>query len=246
MDHRTQQRRLVVAVHDVMHGTLPGVRKVLSDLDRIGVDRRTLLVVPGGARPLREVPEMRDLLAGEVGRGAELVAHGWTHRAAGSIRGSVPTRLRALLFAHGVAEFASLDRNDATLAAGMARQELALAGFDVEGFCAPAWLQAPWVAGALRAAGYRFQVGMARLTDLREGRRVRLAWRGYMGAGAFQEALVASTSRSLTAVPGRPRTVQVFLHPQGDLEGPSYRAAIRQVERLLDQDHQVVRFRDLL
>lgn len=246
MELGTQRRRLVVAVHDVMDGTLPGVRKVLSDLDRIGVTRRTLLVVPGGTRPLRQMPEMQGFLAGEVRHGAELLAHGWTHRAAGRVRGPVPTRVRAFLFARGVAEFACLEPADATLAAGMARHELWLAGFDVDGFCAPAWLEAPWVSSALRAAGYRFKVGMASLNDLREGRRLRLGWDGYLGAGPCQEALVATTARALTAMPGRPRTSQIFLHPQGDLGGGSYRAAIRHLERLLDQGTQLVQFRDLL
>lgn len=246
MDPGTQRRRLVVAVHDVMDSTLPGVRRVLSDLDRVGLTRRTLLVVPGGPRSLREAPKVQGLLATEVRNGGEILAHGWTHRAAGHARGSAPTRLRAFLFAHGVAEFAGLDPPDAALAAGMARDELVSAGFDVEGFCAPAWLEAPWVTDALRAAGYRFKVGMASLTDLQSGRRVRLDWRGYMGSGAVQEALVATAAGALTAMPGRPRTSQVFLHPQGDLQSRWYRAAIRYVERLLDQDAQLVRFRDLL
>lgn len=246
MDSGTQRRRLVVTVHDVMDGTLPGVRKVLSDLDRIGVTRRTLLVVPGATRPLREAPELQDLLAAEVRRGGELLAHGWTHRAAGPARGSPLTRARAFLFAHGVAEFAGLDAADATLAAGMARRELALAGFDVHGFCAPAWLEAPWVNGALRAAGYGFKVGMASVTDLRGDRRLRLGWQGYLGAGALQESLVATTARALTALPGRPGTSQVFLHPQGDLQGRPYRTVLQQLERMLHHNARVVQFRELL
>lgn len=246
MDPGTEPGRLVVAVHDVMHGTLPGVRNVLSDLDRIGVTRRTLLVVPGGTRPLREVPALRDLLAGEVQRGAELLAHGWTHRAVGPVKGSAVTRARAALFAPGVAEFASLDSADATLEAGKARNELALAGFDVDGFCAPGWLEAPWLASALRAAGYRFKVGMGSVTDLRDGRRYPLGWRGYMGAGAVQEVLVATAARTLAAMPGRPRTSQVFLHPQGDLRGRPYRNTIQEVERLLEGGHRLIQFRELL
>lgn len=246
MEPRTPGRQLVVAVHDVMDGTLPGVRKVLSDLDRIGATRRSLLVVPGGSRPLREVPELRELLARELQRDGELLAHGWSHRMAGRPRGSVPTRLRAVLFARSIAEFTSLDRADATLAAGMARQELALAGFDVEGFCAPGWLEAPWVGGALRAAGYRFDVGMASLTDLENGRRNRLGWHGYMGAGPVQELLVAAGARALRTLPGRPRATQVFLHPEGDLGGRPYRTALQEVRRRLEGGDRLVRFRDLL
>lgn len=246
MNPGTQPRQLVVAVHDVMETTLPGIRDVLSDLDRIGVTRRTLLVVPGAGRPLHEVPELRDVVAGELRRGGEVLAHGWTHRMAGRPRGPAATRARAFLFAHGAAEFAGLDQADATLAAGMARRELAAAGFHVDGFCAPAWLEAPWVGDALRAAGYRFKVGMASLTDLESGRRLALGWHGYLGAGAFQEVLVAGTARALEAMPGRPRTSQVFLHPQGDLRGRRYRAAIREVERLLAEGSRVVGFQDLL
>ncbi|MBO0702078.1 MAG: DUF2334 domain-containing protein, partial [Candidatus Dormibacteraeota bacterium] len=237
---------LVVAVHDVMEGTLTGVRSVLADLDRIGVSRRTLLVVPGGPRRLCETPALRDLLSGEVRRGAEVVAHGWTHRGAGPARGTPATRARAALFARGVAEFAALDRAGATLAAGNAREELARAGFEVDGFCAPGWLEAPWVPAALRAAGYRFNVRMASITDLRDGTRRRVGWRGYLGAGTVQEVMLAAGARALAALPGRPPASQVFLHPQGNLRGTPYRNAIEEVGRLLDRGHRLVRFRDLL
>lgn len=246
MGSGTEPQQLVVAVHDVMESTLCGTQEVLSDLDRIGVTSRTLLVVPGGARRLREVPVLRDLLAGEVRRGGELLAHGWTHRLTGPLKGSAVTRARASLFARGVAEFAGLDSVEAAAAAGAARHELALAGFDVSGFCAPGWLEAPWVAGALRAAGYRFKVGMASVTDLQSGKRYSVGWCGYLGAGPVQEMLVAGLARALAAVPGRPDTWQVFLHPQGDRRGHHYRAAIGAIERLLDRGCRLVQFRDLL
>ncbi len=246
MDPRSPGRQLVVAVHDVMDGVLPGVRSVLSDLDRIGVTRRTLLVVPGGSRPLREEPMLRDLVAEEVRRGAEVLAHGWTHRASGRARGSAATRARAFLFARGVAEFAALEPADAALAAAMSREELRLAGFEAEGFCAPGWLEAPWLSQALRTAGFRFKVGMASLMDLEQGRRFRLGWRGYLGAGPVQEVLVAAGARGLAAMPRQPRTCQVFLHPRGNLGGRPYRAAIREIERLLDQGYRPAQFRDLL
>ena len=237
---------VVVAVHDVMETTVPQVRQVLSDLERIGVPRWTLLVVPCASGPLRESTRLRGLLEEQVGRGSELVAHGLTHRAPAPVRGSLSTRARASLFAPGVAEFASLDPPDATLAAGTARRELAVAGFDAEGFCAPGWLEAPWLPDALRAAGYRFSVGMASITDLHEGRRRRLAWSGYMGASATHEVLVAATSRALAAMPAARRARQVFLHPQGDLRGSPYRLALRQVERLVQGGSRVVHFGDLL
>lgn len=219
---------------------------MLSDLDRIGVTSRTLLVVPGRGCPMREEPALGDLVAEEVRRGAEVLAHGWTHRAAGRAKGSAATRARAFLFARGVAEFASLDPADATLAAAMAREELRFAGFEVEGFCAPGWLEPSWLSQALRTAGYRFKVGMASLTDLQGDRRRRLGWGGYLGAGPVHEVLVAAGARGLAAMPRQPHACQVFLHPQGDLRGPRYRAAIREVERLLDQGYRPVRFRDLL
>ncbi|MGH7922514.1 MAG: DUF2334 domain-containing protein [Candidatus Dormibacteraceae bacterium] len=246
MTVRKRTPDLVVAVHDVMDTTVPQIRQVLWDLDRIGVHRRTLLVVPRRAGTLRESGSLRALLEEQAGGGCELVAHGWTHRAPSRVRGPFSTRARAHLFARGIAEFASLGSDDAMLAAGMARRELALAGFSVEGFCAPGWLEAPWLPDALRAAGYRFSVGMASVTDLQHQRRRRLGWSGYVGAGPAQEFLVAGTSRTLAAMPGRPSATQVFLHPQGDLSGSFYRAAVRRVERLVHEGSRVVRFCDLL
>ena len=57
-------------------------------------------------------------------------------------------------------------------------------GLRVDGFCAPGWLAAPELTGALREAGYRYDLRFGSVHDLARDRRLRVPGFGYMGAGS--------------------------------------------------------------
>jgi predicted deacetylase len=237
---------LVVSVHDVTPSTLPGVAWLLQALDNLGVRPRSLLVVPAeGGRPISRSPQLCSLVRREAAAGSEVVVHGFTHRAAGPARGGPATRLRARLLAGREAEFCGLDGDEAARRALAGRRLLERLGLEPEGFCAPCWLSPPEAAAALARAGFRFQVGMASLTDLSRMRRRRLRWLGYMGAGAAQEALIAGAGQGLLRCPGLDDPVQVFLHPQGAERSRACRLVLRTLADLASRQ-RLVRYRELV
>lgn len=210
------RRQVVVAIHDVCPPFVSEIRFLLSQLDAIGARPRVLKVIPGApGAALRDCPALVHLLQDEVAGGSEIVLHGWTHQAAGRIRGPWLSRLRARLFAGPAAELLTLETDDLRWRLDAGRQALRELGFAVNGFCAPAWLAPPGLPRLLRELGFRHQVGLASLHDLVTDRRLTMAWLGYMGAGPGQEHLIGAVGRAFLAASFAAPVIKVFLHPQG-------------------------------
>jgi len=160
---------LVVSIHDVAPATADETRLWCADVDSLGVPA-SLLVVPGPWRgsSLGETPGYADVLRERVGRGDELVLHGWTHRA-----GPEGTRWRRALgyaVARGAAEFGALDEAEAAQRLAAGRAVLDGYGLAVEGFTPPGWLASGAANRALRAAGFRYTTSHLGLHDLGTGR----------------------------------------------------------------------------
>lgn len=240
---------LIVAVHDVAPSTIDQVRWLLSRLDDAGVRRRVLKVIPAepGATEA-SLAELGSLVAQESLSGSEIVLHGWSHHASGTLRGGWPDRLRARAFAAGSAEFLSLSSAETgeRLAAG--RERLSGWGVTPLGFCPPAWLASADLAPAARAAGFRYLVTLRGLRDLERCAWLTLPPIGYMGAGQVQEALVGLggtlISRPLRTLLRRD-VHRVFLHPQAARESA---ACARVLDRIamLGRMHEPTTYRALL
>ena len=239
--------RLVVAIHDVAPSAVGEVRYLLGALDNIGVRPRVLKVIPNadGRDDIRHHPALTRLLADEAAASSEVLLHGYTHRAAGALRGPWPTRARARLFAGAAAEFLTLDNDEMTdrLAAG--RRILRDCGLDPRGFGAPCWLAPPGLPTLLRQSGFAYYVTMMTLLDLTTGRRVLTPSLGYMGAGAGQERLIGlGAAAGLAAAPWLP-IVKVFLHPQGAGASPACDRTLRMLA-CLARTRSLVTYGDLL
>ena len=232
----------MVTVHDVAPPYVDGVRFLLGELDRLGIERRVLKVVPNlEARwPLQDDAGLCSLLRRELVNGSEIVAHGMTHVANGPLQGSPRERFQGARFAPGAAEFLTLSAAAARRAAETARLTLADAvGVAPQGFCAPAWLINEAGRAGVRDAGYRYLLEMARLRDLKTGRSVLTPWQGHMGVGGFHELLVQVGNRAVTvaarfAWDGLERcpNVKVFLHPQQLQSGRALDRVFEQIESL--------------
>jgi predicted deacetylase len=240
---------LIVAVHDVAPSTIDQVRWLLGRLDEADVRPRVLKVIPAepGASEAG-LAELASLIAQESAAGSEIVLHGWSHEAAGRLRGSWPDRLRAALFAGGAAEFLALapDEIGARLAAG--RERLAGWGAIPDGFCPPAWLATDGLAPAARAAGFRYLVTLRGLRDLERSRWLTLPPIGFMGAGPVQEMLVGVAG---TMISGPMRRLlrrdlaRVFLHPQGARQSAACGRMLARVATL-GRMHEPTTYRALL
>lgn len=238
---------VVISVHDIAPSTLSGVRWLLGALDGIGARPRVLKVVPNedGAGDIRECPELVRLLHEQVASGSEVVLHGYTHRAAGPLRGPWPERIRARLFAGSAAEFLTLDEASLSRRLIAGQEILASVGLHPQGFCAPAWLAPPELPRLLRSFGFRYLAGMATLTDIAAGRRLYLPWLGYMGSDAAQERLVGLAGRMMLRASAPFPAIKVFLHPQQVGESAACRQTLRTLAALL-QDRRPVTYAELL
>lgn len=239
--------RLVIAVHDIAPSTAGDTRWLLDRLDDLGAAPRVLKVIPRqkGSRPLEDDVDLVALLRREVSAGSEVVLHGYTHQAAGRLRGPMATRLRARLAAGGSAEFLTLAPAVAAERVAAGRDVLDGLGLRPAGFCAPGWLATPELDGILAAAGFRYSLTFATLRDLRTGRARSIPALGFMGAGAVQERLVGLERRVLLAGRGAFPVLRVFLHPAGARESAACRATLGAVERLC-RERRPVTYADLV
>ena len=236
------RRRLVVAVHDVAPASWLRLRPLLLELDRLGVRPRVLKVIP---KDLAADPELIAVLQAEQAAGSEVVMHGYSHAVDGPLRGPWIRRLRARLSAPHDAEFLSLSDDAVARRLALGHAIVEDAGLRADGFCAPGWLEPPGLRPALRAAGFRYDVRMLSVVDVRSGRMVRTAWIGYMGAGPAQERLVgvanALTRRALATA----AVLKVFLHPTKAGGEPACRRVLDILPRLME-DRQIVTYGQLV
>ncbi|GAA2051064.1 hypothetical protein GCM10009839_67350 [Catenulispora yoronensis] len=212
---------LLVSVHDIAPASADATRRWLADLDARDVPA-TLLVIPGpwrGAR-LSQSPDLVAELHAARARGHELALHGWAHRAG---PGGAPwRRAAAQLIARGAAEFAALDRAEATsrLAAGLAE----LAALDIEpvGFHPPGWLASPGAYQALRRVGLRYSSSHLFVHDLITERRHTLPALSHRPGGRGEAFGATFMRRSAAAMARSGRSFRVALHPD-DLDHPGLR-----------------------
>jgi predicted deacetylase len=233
---------LVVAIHDVTPECLDEIRFLINALDQFVARPRVFKVVP------QHLPESLDLVAllrEEQERGSEIVMHGFTHETSGRLRGPLPGRLRARIFAPRAAEFISLSPADMEARLRAGREIFSTAGLRIRGFCAPGWLGSPELRAALRGTGFGYEVTMTRVIDLQAGRGIATAWIGYMGAGAVQEQFVGVADGLNLLTAPLYRVLKVFLHPQHARSSSACRRILDVIPTLM-RDRSLVTYGQLI
>ena len=175
------ERRIIVSVHDIAPSTAPEVRWLLGELDRMGIRRRVLKVIPNeaGVGDIRADLNLVNLLRDEVAAGSEIVLHGYTHRSAGPPVGNPLLRLGVRIFAPNDSEFATLRRRESARRLALGRDVLGELGLAPMGFCPPAWMAPSTLEGDLADAGFRYIVRIAAVGDVVAGRRHWIPAVGY-------------------------------------------------------------------
>ena len=222
-------RRIVVSVHDIAPSTAPDVRWLLAQLDAIGIRRRVLKVIPNeaGVGDIRADLDLVNLLRDEAAAGSEVVLHGYTHRSAGPPRGAPLLRLGVRLFAPKDSEFATLRHRESVRRLAVGRD--VLGGLDLApvGFCPPAWMAPKSLDADLLAAGFRYIVRVAAITEVAADRRRWIPAVGYMGAPAGVERMTRFDNSVIPRSPFGIDTLRVFLHPQRAQESAHCAAVLR-------------------
>lgn len=131
----------LVSIHDTMPETLPQVRDLISQLRSHGVDKLTLLVVPGKEWTERDLQQLREW----QDAGIHLAGHGWNHLA--KPPRSLYHKLHSLFLSRMAAEHLSLTRQQITLLI-----EECYCWFEQRDFTPPTLYVPPaWALGALPA-----------------------------------------------------------------------------------------------
>lgn len=206
-------RQLVVSVHDVAPQTRPRVARLLDLLAAIGVERRSLLVIPNfqGQGSLDVHDDFCAWLRERRQQGDEIVLHGYEHIGVGRPR-NAGEHFRNRWFTQGEGEFLSLEYDAAfdRIARGKAMMERA--GLHPRGFVAPAWLVNEGGLRAARDLGFQYTNSYLTVGDLA---RHRTHWVPSLvfGPGHLNEDLGIALQRRLSRLlAGRP-AIRVVLHP---------------------------------
>jgi predicted deacetylase len=208
-----RSRHLVVSVHDVAPQTRPRVERLLDLLAAIGVERRSLLVIPNfrGQGSLDAHEDFCAWLRERCLQGDEIVLHGYEHVGVGRPRNAAE-RFRNRWFTQGEGEFLSLEYDAAFDRIVRGTAMMRRAGLYPRGFVAPAWLVNDDGLRAARDLGFEYTNSYLAIGDLVHG---RTHWVPSLvfGPGHLDEDLGVALQGRLARFLTRGSAIRVVLHP---------------------------------
>jgi predicted deacetylase len=232
--NRVPKKSLVVALHDVCPPFEAEFHSWRKLLDKWGVPRRSIAVVPfqNGASPLRESPTLVDALHEETQVGSEILLHGYTHvheRTYPRMR----DRFRDRLTTRGCAEFSDLSPEEALERARKGLREIQpFLPTPIRGFTPPGWWMDAHAIQSLDQLAFSFCTTTFGIIDLRRGRTIRApVIVGLPQSGFFPFLLHGYSFRILPVFLQKQRVLRIALHPY-DLDNPRF---LRETERLIRQ-----------
>lgn len=236
----------VLSIHDVSPLTRNRVEMMLADLERVGVGRTSLLVIPNHHHkaPMGEDPEFCQWLRDRAAAGHEMVLHGYYHlrgrveAASGRLPGekrpevastmAMRDRLITEVYTAGEGEFYDLSEGEAFVRLERGLADFCQAGLTPRGFIAPAWLLGPEAERAVKKAGLAYTTRLKSFKDLESGREdasQSLVWS--VRAGWRRTVSLAWNALLVRRLRGNP-LLRMGLHPP-DWDHPAIR---RQILRL--------------
>lgn len=223
----------MVSVHDIAPFTRAPVEKILSQLQRHGVNVCSLLVVPdyhrqGASMEDRDfVRWLRDLEAA----GHEVVIHGFFHER--PRRGSERLREKFItrFYTSDEGEFYDLPYEEAFRRITRARDAFVAAGLTPRGFIAPAWLLGAEALRAATDAGMEYTTRLGSVHDLRSGEVFPAHSLVYSVRNKWRRTASLAWNRTLFRCTRNAPLLRLSIHP-GD---PSHPAIWEQILRLTDE-----------
>ena len=181
-------RAIVVSLHDVSPHTWEPCRRILAELEKAGISRTSLLVIPDHHHRGHFLahPAFCEWLKNEAAGGNEPVLHGYHHLRTPRADETARERWITRTYTAGEGEFFDLSYDAARTVATRGRDELRQIGLDPTGFIAPAWLLGPDAEAAVRDLGFRYTTRIGGVLDLQSRQlhrsqslcwSVRAAWR---------------------------------------------------------------------
>lgn len=201
---------MLLSIHDLMPTTLSEVECLVAYLARRGVQRLTLLVVPG-------LPWQRaqlDVLRRYEDAGYELAGHGWTHALTRPPRG-LWHRAHAAFLSRQVAEHLELRRAEIRRLVERNFEWFAQHGLRAPRlYVPPAWALGSFSARDMQAAAFRWFELLPGVYDSQQARWHRLPLAGFE-ADTRQRAMFLSLFNAVNRqlARGTGRALRVGIHP---------------------------------
>ncbi len=221
---------VVVSIHDVSPLTRETTQTILSELEREGFDRVSLLVVPDHHHRglISEDAAFAAWLRDQCRAGHEAVLHGFYHLRENRAADGLWKRAVTRSYTAGEGEFFDLGAAEASERLRRGRAALEACGVTPTGFIAPAWLLGAEAETAVRDADFEYTTRIATVSDFRGGRvhrsrslvwSVRASWRRICSLAWNALVLRKETSN---------RLLRIGIHPP-DWEHPAIRRQILQL-----------------
>ena len=207
-------REWAVSLHDVAPETWPACRRLLAMLEPFGVPV-TLLVTPHfhGGRRVDEDPAFVRAVRARLGRGDEVVLHGYYHVDDGPLPSSPRDWFARRVLTASEGEFAALDAAEAVRRLRAGTRLLARLGLSPAGFVAPAWLLGDGARAALAATALAYTCTRDVLYALPSFEAVRAPSLVYSTRAAWRRSASRRWNRRrLVTLTDEPR-LRVALHP---------------------------------
>lgn len=204
---------LVVSLHDVCPPHWENSKKILAQLTAVGVNKRSLLVIPHfrGEWRIDENPELAEWLREQETGGDEIVLHGYYHTGGQTPQG-IRDKIKNRLYTTGQGEFLSLDYAEARRRIELGTEIFGNINMKSVGFVAPAWLLSREGLAAAKDLGYEYTNYYLRFRDTANGRSI-FAPSLVFGPGNFNEDWSLRFQRLFLGLLKRQPFVRVAIHP---------------------------------
>jgi predicted deacetylase len=208
------RRRLLVAIHDVTPAHAEALRRIYALLERLGITRYALLVVPDwhGAWPLEHHPAFVDDLLARQAAGVEIFLHGYRHDEAGTRR-TLMQQLRVAGRTAAEAEFRIIPPAEAERRLDRGLELFRRLGIAPVGFIPPAWLHGEGALAQLRARGLGYTEGFWWITRVADGAQRFAPALSWSSAVPWRSRLTAGIAALRHHAPWIQPVVRVAIHP---------------------------------
>lgn len=228
------ERFLVVTIHDVSPLNWERCRAILSEIQKHGIERCVLLLIPDHQRRAQlseSTAEFRKWL-NEVRKDNEICLHGYAH-VAEDLSGTLVQRLIASRYTKGEGEFyrASAKQIEGLLVQGL--DEFDQVGLKPKGFVAPAWLLNPEGLHVLKRMGFTYTPLLSSIRFLEEPQKtVRAPTLCYSVRSSLRKVISMIFNPVLARLSRSQKILRIAIHPV-DYDHP---AVFRQILRLIDSE----------
>jgi len=152
------KKYLVVLIHDATPAFKSELNEIVSELDRIGIKKRSVLVIPNYYEKNNILGDVGfiEWLNGFKDNKDELVLHGYEHLSTNHNYSSRFQKILGTKVNHGEAEFQNISYKEAREKIQKGKQLLEKVGISSKGFVAPAWLLNPESEKAIKDSGFDY------------------------------------------------------------------------------------------